>query len=147
MTLAALQHLYPDLTRRLGASASPVERDVASLLDHGARCNDPTVQYRLHRYHRKIDVTHRVMAAYDDMIVKATSAETLSAHGYLGLALVFVDAARRETFVDEASRARVLQWVNSAFNCLDCVRAVDDKHIPHGLDDELETLLQRGVAH
>lgn len=132
------------LQERLAASPSPVERDIAALLSHlpvSARDDDA---FRLQRYHRKIDVAHKLMAAYDDRIERAMSAATVSSDGYMGLAFLFVGAAHQESGVDDASRANILRWANSAFNCLDHVEARDAGVATQGLDAELRALVRKG---
>ena len=115
-----LEPLCEIFRMRLETSPHPVERDIAGLLS-GARFLESATSFRLQRYHRKIDVARKVMAAYDDAIDKPTSTDTLASDGYMGLALVFVEAARREPGVSARSRADTLRWANSAFNCLDLV--------------------------
>jgi hypothetical protein len=104
------------LCRQLAASGQPVERDLAGLLAHGVR--DASDAFRLQRYHRKIDVAHRLMASYDDALAAATSAHTVSGAGYLALALVLARSAHSEPVHTMAGRANRLRWVNSAFNAL-----------------------------
>lgn len=119
------------LARRLGASAAPVEREIAALMAPVAAPAPLGVRQRFifERLHRKIDVAHRVMAAYDEAYRQATLYRQISRDGYLGLTWAFVLAARREA--DEghgapAARARRLRWVNSGFNSLDAAGAADD---------------------
>lgn len=138
-----LQLLKIALRERLAASAYPVERDIADLLD-GASVLCEGGAFRIQRYHRKIDVARRVMAAYDDRIDKATTAQTVSRDGYLGLTLVFIEAARREPGCDETSRARLLRWVNSAFNCMDRIEQADRNGPLGEIDLELQALLRKG---
>jgi hypothetical protein len=128
------------LQERLAASLSPVERDVAALLSCFPLAGDADGVFRLQRYHRKIDVAHKLMAAYDERIDKATATSTVSSDCYLGLAMVFIQAAHHESGPNEATRANALRWVNSAFNCLDHVNTKDARD----MDAELQALLRKG---
>lgn len=134
-----------DLQERLAASPSPVERDIALWLSRLPQACDEGA-FRLHRYHRKIDVAHKLMQAYDERIDKATSSSTVSGEGYLGMALVFIQAARQESCITELSRANTLRWVNSAFNCLDHVTTQGAAAAMGATDAELQTLLRRASA-
>jgi hypothetical protein len=135
--------LRTTLRDRLAASPRPVERDIAGLLE-GASEIGQAEAFRLQRYHRKVDVAHKLMAAYDERIDKATSAETVSGDGYLGLAIAFIEAARRLSGSDEGSRADILRWVNSAFNCLDLAKPLDPV-VPLGdVESELLDLVRTG---
>ena len=122
----------------LTQSGSVVERELAGWL--GAQAVT-VVEWRLHRYQRKIDVARKVFAAYDERIEKAIDTTPITPGGYLALALVFLAAARREDGVDEASRARLLAWLNSACNALDHAG-----HPPQPLLDELDRQCRRGLA-
>lgn len=139
------QKLQTALRERLLVSSHPVERDIADLLS-GLSVPHENTSFRLQRYQRKIDVAHRVMAAYDERIDKAMSTQTISSEGYLGLALVFMQAALREPGCDEASRANTLRWVNSAFNCLDHTKLVSDMFALGDVNVELQALVRKGIA-
>ena len=145
MTAPTLQTMCLALHLTLDASASPVERDIASML--GGTSNDRATAFRLRRYQRKVDVAHRVMTAYDDSIDKPIGTQSLSKEGYVGLAMVFVKAAWREAGTDETSRAMQLRWTNSAANALDCANAAGCDWANLAFDTALESLLQEGVAH
>lgn len=119
---AVVQDIQQELRGHLGASSSPVERDIAMLLKLDGK-PDEAEGFRIRRYHRKMDVARKVMAAYDEQIQMPIGEQVLSAQGYLGLALVFAKASCFEDRRDEASKARALGWLNSAFNSLDCVKA------------------------
>ncbi len=134
------------LSERLLTSPHPVERDIGRLLTHSPVTGDCDGLFRLQRYHRKIDVAHKLMTAYDVDIDKATSQSTVSRHGYLGLALVFMEAARNEHGAVEASRANTLRWANSALNCLDHVDAKDPGISMSVLDAELQALVRKGCV-
>jgi len=122
----------------LARSGSVVERELAGWLGPQG---GSAVDWRLQRYQRKIDVAHKVFAAYDERIEKAIDPTPITPGGYLALALVFLAAARREAGIDEVSRARLLGWVNSACNALDHVGAP-----PQPLLDELDRQCRRGLA-
>ncbi|MBL0727933.1 hypothetical protein [Piscinibacter sp. HJYY11] len=122
----------------LAHSESLVERELAGWLRSGAiGAGDG---WRLLRYQRKIDVAHEVFVSYDERIEKAVDARPITQDGYLGLALVFLSAATREAGIEEASRARLLAWVNSACNALDHLARP-----PQVLVDELERECRRGL--
>ena len=134
-----------ELQQHLAASPSPVERDIAVWLSHLPQAGDEGT-FRLQRYHRKVDVAHKLMHSYDERIDKATSSSTVSAEGYLGMARVFIEAARQESCLTELSRANTLRWVNSAFNCLDHVTAQGAVTAMGATDAELQALLRRASA-
>jgi hypothetical protein len=133
------------LRERLVVSACPVERDIAELLHSASRLDELSI-FRMRRYQRKIDVARRIMTTYDDQIDKAITTQTISSDGYLGLALVFSEAARREPGNDEISRANLLGWVNSAFNCMDRMGRVEHNVILADLEVELHVLLRKGSS-
>lgn len=135
-----LEPLCETFRMRLEASPHPVERDIAGLLS-GTRFLESAASFRLQRYHRKIDVARRVMAAYDDAVDKPTSTDTLTSEGYMGLALVFVEAARREIGVSARSRADTLRWANSAFNCMDLVGSTVAAGTLTKVEAELQAIL------
>lgn len=134
------------LIERLLLSAHAVERDIATLL-RPAAISEPQAAFRRARYQRKTDVARRVHAAYDERIERATTNETLTPHGYLGLAMVFLDAARVEAGSVESSRACILGWANSAFNALDHAAASDGlSALVADLRNELDAHCRRGVS-
>jgi hypothetical protein len=133
--------LLSSLSDSLAASASPVERDIAALLRGDAASEAGA--WRLQRYHRKIDVAHRLLSAYDERLQAAVSTTCVSPAAYLGLGMVFLDAARRSSgSTDERLRADVLRWVNSGFNCLD---HADPGADAAGVEAELQRLLEGAV--
>jgi hypothetical protein len=123
---------------RLARSESVVERELADWLQ--LEVMSAEAAWRLRRFQRKIDVAHKVFAAYDERIEKATDARLITSDGYLGLALVCLAQARAEACLDEASRARLFTWVNSAFNALDHIA-----DSPEMLLQELERQCTRGL--
>ena len=135
-----IKSLQARLHKCLAGSDSAVERDIAELLEVTP---DNAAAYRLQRYHRKIDVARKLMRSYDSEIGCAISEQTVSSEAYLGLALVFMACAKRESALDERSRANVLRWTNSAFHCIDlsCVapRQTD-------IDTALVVLLRKGCS-
>jgi len=108
--------LQGQLSHQLRQSASAVEHDIAGLLAEGGL---PDGASRQLRYQRKIDITHRIAAAYDGVVGRPLTEQSISGDGYLALALVFMRSA------GEASQpaAARLRWINSAFNCLDQIDA------------------------
>lgn len=141
-----LHTLLNVLQERLASSSSPVERDIAAWLSHSPLDGDEGDAFRFKRYQRKIDVAHKLMTAYDDRIDKATSASAVSSECYLGLARVFIHAARHETGANETSRANILRWANSAVNCLDHVSPQDAVLVATDMDAELQGLFHKGSA-
>lgn len=137
------EQLRNTLCERLVTSEHPVERDIARLFDR-LPALDRSDTFRVQRYHRKIDVAHKVMAAYDEQIDKATTGQTISSDGYLCLALLFLKAAQYEQCDDASSRSKLLRWVNSACNCLDQIAPAG---IPACIEVELGTLLCKGSLH
>ena len=132
--------LRAHLLEYLADSDSAVERDIAKLLNV---LPDDAAAQRLQRYHRKIDVARKLMRCYDSQIGRAMSEQTVSSEAYLGLALVFMACAKRESAVDERSRANVLRWTNSAFHCIDlsCVAPR-----PTDIGTALLVLLRKGCS-
>lgn len=134
----------PALWERLRSTDNPVERDLAEMLAEppsgGLR------GHRLERYQRKVDVARSLKVAYDDEIRAPLSDEEISCDAYLALGLVFAKIASCEPCDSELSRARVLRWVNSAFNCLDHLPA--DRRASDGavLEGRLLPLLRRGTT-
>lgn len=134
------ESLHTHLRKCLVDSDSAVERDIAELLEV---THDDAAAYRLQRYHRKIDVTRKLMRCYDSQIGRAMSEQTVSSEAYLGLALVFMACAKRERALDEHSRANVLRWTNTAFHCIDL------SHVtlrPMDIDATLQELLRKGCS-
>ena len=147
METIGFTQLYPKLTALqecLATSSSPVERDIAAWLSRSPLEGDEPDEFRFKRYHRKIDVAHRLMKAYDDQIEKATSNLHVSSEGYQGLAWVFIQAARQESGSSETSRANVLRWANSAVNCLDFMRNHCAVIAAVDMDAELQGLFHKG---
>jgi len=140
------EQLRNTVYERLVTSEHPVERDIASLLSR-LPAWDQADTFRVQRYHRKIDVAHKVMAAYDAQIDKAVTGLAISSDGYLGLALLFLKAAQYEQCGDENSRSKLLRWVNSACNCLDQIAPAGGVGIPDCVEAELSTLLCQGSPH
>ncbi|MCR5885725.1 hypothetical protein LRS03_23845 [Rhizobacter sp. J219] len=141
-----LEELYaahaPALSRSLRPSASEVERDVAGMLVDPSAIGDAA--FRRERYQRKIDVARSVKTTYEPGIGKAASTEEVSPDAYLGLALVFAEAARRaHAGFHGSARGCALRWANSAFNCLDHVRGQPETRalIPR-LDEALLALCE-----
>ena len=134
------ESLHTHLRKRLSDSDSAVERDIAELLEVTP---DDAAAQRLQRYHRKIDVARKLMRRYDSQIERAMSEQTVSSEAYLGLALIFMACAQRESALDERSRANVLRWTNSAFHCIDLSRVASR---PAKVDAALQELLRKGCA-
>lgn len=135
-----LEPLQTHLSECLADSESSVERDIAELLE---MMPDDAAAYRLQRYHRKIDVARKLMRCYDSQIGRAMSEQTVSSEAYLGLALVFMACAKRESALDERSRANVLRWTNTAFHCIDLSRVAPR---PMDIEATLQELLRKGCS-
>ena len=135
-----LEQLLTHLRKCLSDSDSEVERDIAELLEV---IPDDAAARRLQRYHRKIDGARKLMRCYDSQIERAMSEQTVSSEAYLGLALIFMACAQRESALDERSRANVLRWTNSAFHCIDLSRVAPR---PAKVDAALQELLRKGCA-
>lgn len=73
----------------------------------------------LHRYQRKLDIGRKLVQRYAEDLGVAQSEQEISREAYCALAQAFALLAEREACDDEASRARVLRYVNSAFHCVD----------------------------
>ena len=135
-----IEPLHEHLREHLAVSDSEVERDIAKLLEV---LPDDGAAQRMRRYHRKIDVARKLMRCYDSQMGWAMSEQTVSSAAYLGLALVFMACAKRESALDERSRANMLLWTNSAFHCIDlsCVAPR-----PADIDTALLELLRKGCS-
>jgi len=114
-------------------------RQLARWLDPAAARGESD-EWQRQRYQRKLDVAHKIFARYDDRLEQALDARTLTPAGYLGLALVLLAAAQAEPGDVEASRARMLAGVNSAYNALDLAGDV-----PAGLLHAIEQECSRGL--
>ena len=134
------ESLHTNLRKCLADTDSAVERDIAELLEVTP---DDAAAYRLQRYHRKIDVARKLMRCYDSQIERAMSELTVSNEAYLGLALIFIACAQRESATDERSRANVLRWANSALHCIDLSRIAPRLA---KVDAALQELLHKGCS-
>ena len=144
MSHTSLVSLRQVLVGALATSVQPSERDIAALLQGTWPAADAS--HRLLRYHRKIDVARRVMAAYDRGLDKATSDQEVCEQGYLGLALAFADAAASDDGADPTARARRLRWINSVFNSLDHVTDIGHRPDLDELNTALLGMLQEAVG-
>ncbi|MBI3345965.1 MAG: hypothetical protein HY020_02000 [Burkholderiales bacterium] len=97
----------------------------------------------LHRYQRKLDISRKLVQRYADDLGAAMSEREVSRPTYLGLARTFAAMAAREPGDDEDSRARLLRYVNSAFNCVDKLD-VSDPYVAD-LQSRLDLLASEGV--
>lgn len=95
---------------------APVELELRELLSSPL---DEATLGLLHRYQRKLDIGRKLVQRYADGLGAAQSEQEISRPAYLALAQAFAMLAGRETGAEEASRARLLRYVNSAFNCVD----------------------------
>ena|SRR6218665_1196044 len=114
---------------------SPVESSIRELLA-GAVNEDSLDQ--LHRYQRKLDITRRLLRSYANGLGQATTDKEISSAAYLAVAQALAGLASREAVHTEDSRARLLRYVNSAFNSLDRVK---DPEVREG--EDFATLLRK----
>lgn len=131
-----------ELVNLLFTSVHPVEREIARFLIGKTDCD---TNFRLYRYHRKIDIAHAVMTEYDEKITSAATDVSISNEAYCGLAHIFTEAAQRENQTNATGRAQRLLWINSAFNCLDHFQNSHQKYAS-GLEAELTQLLSETCA-
>jgi hypothetical protein len=77
----------------------------------------------LHRYQHKLRIDHKLVRRYAVKFGAALSEDVASPETYGSLAQAFALHAEREPDGDETSRARKLRYTNSAFNCIDTLKA------------------------
>lgn len=95
---------------------APVEIALRELLS--APLDDAALAV-LQRYQRKLDIGRKLLQRYVGDLGAAQSEQEISPQAYASLAQAFAMLAGCETSDHEMSRARMLRYVNSAFNCVD----------------------------